>query len=379
MKSLSLVVIFVVSQFFLLGQNNKEQAYKYGREAIRLMDEEKDYKEAIKLLQKAQALDEDNILYSYEIAYAYYIQKRYETAINFLRKLQRKDGFNERFFRLLGTCYDLSEDVKKAENTYLDGIEYYPFSGELYTEMGGLQYRKGNIDRAVNYWEMGIRRDPNFASNYYWAAKMYLNSSEKVWGVFYGELFMNLERNSKRTSEMGEMLFEAYQGAFHPENDSIGWFSLSERARTYRLLMFEDQGQVPFQVAYGEAFEEVYDKWLKADSTATSKTATLSIGDIATLRTLFTQYWFDHNRYTPYPNILLDWHKILIDKGYFEAYHYWLLMKGDSDAFGNWGQTHQKVFSEFMSWFKENPLRLNEHKKFHRLQYVEGNQPLKDF
>lgn len=382
MKSILLIVFFSVGQLFSLGQNNKEQAYKYGREAIRLMDEEKNYQKAIKLLRKAQALDEDNIVYSYEIAYAYFLQKRYDTSIQFLKKLDNEDNFNERFYRLLGTCYDLDGDFKKAEKTYLEGIENFPFAGELYTELGGLQYRKGNIDRAVNYWEMGIRRDPNFASNYYWAAKMYLHSSEPIWGTFYAELFMNLERNSSRTTEMGKMLFEAYQGAFHAESDSSGWFSLSERARTYRLLIFDndekDQQKIPFQVAYSEAFEKIFNKSLQKDSTSKAKKK-IDIQKFATTRNNFTQYWFDHNRYAPYPNVLLDWHKELIDKGYFEAYHYWLLAKGAPEEFEEWVKYHQREFGTFMAWFKTHPLKLTEQKKFHRLQYIEGNEPLNDF
>ncbi len=376
MKSLLLIITFSVGQFLLLGQNNKEQAHKYGREAIRLMDEEKDYQEAIKLLRKAQSLDEDNILYSYEIAYAYFAQKRYNSAIGFLQKLQKKDKFNERFYRLLGACYDLSGNLKKAEKTYLKGIERHPFGGELYTEMGGLQYRSGNIDHAVNYWEMGIRRDPTFASNYYWTAKMYMHSSEQVWGVFYGELFMNLERNSKRTAEIGKMLLDTYLSGFHKESDFSGWFSLSERARTYRLLEFEEKDQLPFQVAYNDAFGKVFTKWIEADSTSKE---VAGIQELTSLRSKFTKHWFKYERYAPYPNILLDWHQTIIKEGHFEAYTYWLLMNGDIPAFEAWIETHKSEFGAFMTWFKKNPLKLHQHKKFHRLQYIEGNQPLKDF
>lgn len=374
MKSLLLVIIFSAGQLFSLGQNNKEQAYKYGCEAIRLMDEEKNYQQAIKLLRKAQALDEQNIVYSYEIGYVYFIQKRYDAAIKLLKKLQKEDAFNERFYHLLGTCYDLTGDAKKAEKTFLEGIEDYPLAGELYTELGGLQYRKGNIDRAVSYWEKGIQQVPNFASNYYWASKMYLNSSEPIWGVLYGELFMNLERNSSRTAEMGKMLFDTYQGAFHAESDSIGWFSLSERARTYRLLVYDEKEEIetPFQVVFGEAFEAVYVKWLQSQDIFTSK-ETLSIGELVSLRKSFIQYWFKQKHPATYSNVLLDWHKELIDKGYFEAYHYWLLAKGEPEIFEAWLKTHEWSFGAFMKWFKDHPLQLNQQKSFYRLQYVEDS------
>ncbi len=365
-----------MGQFLSAGQGNKDQAHQYGREAIRLMDVEKDYSEAIKLLRKAQSLDKHNLLYSYEIAYAYYAQKKYNSAIGFLKKLQKKEDFNERFYRLLGICYDVSGDAKKAEKTYLQGIKAHPFGGELYTEMGGLQYRKGNTDRAVNYWEMGIRRAPMFATNYYWAAKMYFHSSEPLWGVFYAEIFMNLERNSQRTAELGKMLYDTYKAAFHLNADSTVWFSMSERARTYELLVFEEKEHIPFQVAFNEAYEKSYTKWIQKD---TILKTTIGIPEITEIRKEFNKRWFKYKRYARYPNILLDWHKKLIKIDYFESYSYWLLMNGDHACFEDWLEKNSKKFKSFMVWFKESPLELNKHKKFHRLQYIEGNDPIQDF
>src|SRR5690606_12333945 len=55
-----------------------------------------------------------------------------------------------------------------------------------------------------------IEVQPRFPSNYYWAAKIYMNSNEEVWGLLYGEIFMNLERNSNRTMEISKLLYDTY-------------------------------------------------------------------------------------------------------------------------------------------------------------------------
>ena len=52
---------------------------------------------------------------------------------------------------------------------------------------------------ALNYYEKGIEIDPKFPSNYYRAALLYDYSDHEIWGLIYGELFMDLEPNTKRT------------------------------------------------------------------------------------------------------------------------------------------------------------------------------------
>ena len=63
----------------------------------------------------------------------------------------------------------------------------------------------------MTYFEKGIEVNPMFASNYFRAAKIYCNSSEEVWGMIYGEIFINLERTNDRTFKISKLLFDTYK------------------------------------------------------------------------------------------------------------------------------------------------------------------------
>ena len=77
--------------------------------------------------------------------------------------------------------------------------------------MGNVHWGKEEYGKALSYYEKGIEVDPKFSSNYYRATLIYCGSSEKLWGLIYGEVFMNIERNSKRTAEISKLLYDTYK------------------------------------------------------------------------------------------------------------------------------------------------------------------------
>lgn len=376
MKKLSLLILIMWTSMLLAAQpsGNELKARELGKQAIQLMDKEQKYTQAIKLLKKAAKLDPATIAYYYEIAYAYYAQKDYEKVISTLKKVVKDDKADVRYYRLLGIAYDLQKEYKDAAKIFEKGIERFPYSGELYLEMGGLEYRMGRTDLAVNNWEQGIKRDPTFSSNYYWAAKMYLNSNEQIWGMFYGELFMNLERASTRTEEMSKLLFRTYKQGINYTSETTAKVSFSEKANMFLLL--ESLGPIdtlytiPFLAAY-ELTHQVALKDILKDKQKRSQT---SITAYTELRKMVNAKWFAHERDNTYPNILMSWHKQLIEADHFEAYTYWLLQDGDYAQFTKWVQRNEYTYKAFMKWFASHPLKLNEQQRFHRLQYYEGGE-----
>ena len=91
---------FLLSSVTLWGQDNTETAYNKGMEAIGLMDQGK-IEESRKLLKEAIKLD-DKFAYRYEMAYSYYIEKDYKTAIKLLEKEEKSPDLTQRYFQLLG-------------------------------------------------------------------------------------------------------------------------------------------------------------------------------------------------------------------------------------------------------------------------------------
>src|SRR5690349_18117026 len=90
------------------AQQNKDDAMAKANRALRLMDEEQKYDDAIRLLQEAEKLDPERIEYPYEIAYAYYAQQQYDKAVSQLMPLKTRPDAHARVFQLLGNSYDMN-------------------------------------------------------------------------------------------------------------------------------------------------------------------------------------------------------------------------------------------------------------------------------
>jgi tetratricopeptide (TPR) repeat protein len=161
------------------AQQNKEDAMAKADRAIQLMDKEQKYDDAIRLLQEAEKLDPGRLEYAYEIAYAYYAQQQYDKAINQLLPLKTRPDAHARVYQLLGNSYDMNKQGTKAMVVYEEGLKKFPTSGELHLELGNMMAKAENYDRALEYYEKGIKADPLFPSNYYWASKLYCSSTEE--------------------------------------------------------------------------------------------------------------------------------------------------------------------------------------------------------
>jgi hypothetical protein len=89
------------------------------------------------------------------------------------------------------------------------------------------------------------------------------------------------------------------------------------------------------------------------------------------IRQNFNLNYYSMEHHEDYPNVLFDYQKKIIEAGHFEAYNYWLLMKGDEDAFGKWikKKANKEKYDDFVQWYLANSLELNSDYLFYRGQY----------
>jgi tetratricopeptide (TPR) repeat protein len=189
-------------------------------EAVRLMDQGL-YKDAIRFLEQCRKLDQNNYFFPYEMGYAYYELKNYNKTRELLEPLILRKDINEMVFQLLGNTYDMLGKKEKAIQTYRSGIKRFPQSGRLYVELGILEFNRKNISDALYYFEKGIKAEPDYPSSYFHSAQIYLRSDLKVWGLIYGEMFMNLERTTDRNQEMSRYIGATYYNQIEFSGDSL--------------------------------------------------------------------------------------------------------------------------------------------------------------
>ncbi len=344
---------------------NEKKAYQLGQEAIELMDKG-NLEASMELLKKAQQLDSSNINYPYELALAHYLNKEYSETITLLNKISHSKDANANVYQLLGNAYDLAGNPEKALSIYREGMEKFPASGNFYLESGNIEMAREEYNKAIEYWERGIKIAPNYPSNYYWLARTFAHSEELIWSLFYAEMFINLEPNSKRTKEISQLLLENYQNSYSVESDSSGQFNLTKRGFHLNMddkavLKRAKKGILPFEGCYSGIF---------AASSSWSFHAGIAIPSIVQTRTQLIHNWFNNKSfYKTYPNKLLSYQKMLLEQGHFEAYTYWLLSEGDAAVFEQWKKEHPEKFNAFVTYFKSNRLQMEQSDKYSRRDY----------
>jgi hypothetical protein len=218
----------------------------------------------------------------------------------------------------------------------------------------------GNYLDALSYYETGIKRDPAFPSNYFWAAQIFFGSTEEVWGMIYGELFMNLERNSQRTAEISELLYDVYDSEIQFYGDTSIIVSFSQMS-TINLTDLSDIENLKLPFGVG-----VYEPTLILSLIGQNSINLTSLNEI---RKNFVELYFENEHHLAYPNVLFDYQKRIKDAGHMDAYNHWLLMMGDEAGFELWLYDNEDKYYDFVDWFIENPLVLNEENRFYRTQY----------
>lgn len=359
---------FIISFLLLYGINfygfsqDTESAEEKLKRAIELMESGK-IQESINVLKQAKKLDPKNSVYDYETAYAYYISKNYAKAAKTLKPVLNKPDAKDLYYQLYGNSLDLQGKRKEAINAYTDGLKKFPNSGRLFLEISVILINEKNLADALTLLEAGIKAEPTYSSNYYWLTKIFLNTDFEVWGMLYGEVFMNIERTSKRTTEISKMLFNTYKNEIKFETDTTVKVSF---CKNEEISVDEDDDDI--KLPFGTFIYET--TLLTAIPNAIWKTENerkINIKSLCEIRKNFIdQYYNSYHHNDKYPVVLFDYHKKLIDKGFFDAYNHWLFMGGDYEEFILWKNANKENWEAFVQWFNDNPININVDNYFHR-------------
>jgi tetratricopeptide (TPR) repeat protein len=345
------LVLLLLGCNLLLAQSKKEvAARRKAAEAIGLTAQGQ-YDASIKLLEEAVALDPDNIDYRYEMGHAYYLSQNYQKSIVIVAELIHGKSVNDYIYQLLGNSYNLNGQPGKAITTYHAGLIKNPRSGRLYLELGNIYKQQEDYSRAISFYEQGIYVDPGYPNNYLHLSRLFLSSEEKVWGMIYGELFMNLEKHTHRTHEMSKLLYDAYKSQIHFTSDTSVVVSFSRDT----VNPDQEKNIIPF----GQLYEQTLMMSLGNEKV-------IDINSLDRIRTAFITNYFATKSNKKYPNILFSYQNNLLKEGYLEAYNHWLLMQGDPEAFARWKADNEEKWKEFMRWAFFAWIGIDDNNKFQR-------------
>jgi tetratricopeptide (TPR) repeat protein len=335
--------LFVLCCFAIKAQNPQLDARKLSRQGLFYLDSG-DWVQAMRLFKQAQQLDTANINYQYQIASVVFLNKDFKQTVKILLPLLSHRDVSPNMIRLLANSYDNLGQQDKAIEYYKKGIELSPHDGKFYHDLGNIYLMRKQIDIAEAYFERGLEMDNKFVSNYYWAAKTALSRNDTWWGLLYGEIFLNIERNSQRTYEISRLLYENYSKMTKPNSDSS---------------MIVETSNLPWK----GRFDKTCDSILR---NITIKVQKSKIAATYELRKEFLRELEDTHigRSTGY--ILFDFLREVDQHDHLEAYHYWLLNQGNEIEFEDWTAKNAPAFGRFITWFVQHPLELSGKKMARR-------------
>jgi tetratricopeptide (TPR) repeat protein len=349
MRKISFIITFLIS-FSIFAQRN-EVAWNKAKEAIKLMDDGK-IDESILILQECEKIDKNDYTYPYEIAYAYMLKKEYENAINILDKTKKYKNINSQIYQMSGNCYSYIGKPELAIKEYEAGMKKFPNAGNLHLEKGNIFLSQEKYNEAIQNYEKGIKADPMFSSNYYRLALLYLDSNDKLSGLIYGEIFMNLERTTNRTTEISKLLFKTYKKAIkiNGEESKIEFCDVVVDLNNFKNKEFK----MPFCGIFGKSF-----------ILSILNQKEINLNTLSEIRIEFIKNYFKED-YIKYPNVLFEYHKAMLDKGIFDSYNKYVFQIGSENEFAEWKKNSEVDYEKFVDWYtnKKNLLKIDNTNKF---------------
>lgn len=319
----SLLIICITQSIYA------QQTVDVFRKQATSLAQQQDFSGAIQVLDQGLKQYPDNLEILKDEAYISFLGRDYQRSLQIGKGIISREDADVQSYQILGMAYKAIADYKEADKLYKTGIKKFPKSGVLYSEYGDMLTQYDNKHGAILQWEKGIETDPNYSSNYYYAAKYYAAENNIFWSIIYSEIFTNLESLTTRTSEIKTLLLNDYK------------------------LVLNNTSNINNLKTNGSDFEKAVSSAL---SNAMENVAGNTIPEMITaFRVRFILNW-NNIAATSYPYHLFDFQTQLMREGLFDAYNQWIFGTIlNKDRYDNWVFTHDTEMQEFTQ-FQRNVL-----------------------
>ncbi|MEP7250825.1 MAG: tetratricopeptide repeat protein [Ginsengibacter sp.] len=318
------------------GYAQQEDAEKLHDNAKAFM-RQGDYANASLILVRALQQYPTNIEIAKDLAYDYYLQKENQKALDVIKPLLEKDNADDQTYQIAGNIYRALGQIKEVEKLYKKAIKVYPESGPIYNDYGEFLWSKQDYG-AIKIWEKGIEKDPSYGTNYYNASKYYFLTTDKIWCVVYGEIFINIESFTYRTAEMKNLLLDGYKRLFADPD-----------------LTANVKDKNGFEMAF---------------LTTMNKQSGLAIQGLnaETLTMIRTRFILDWNQtfLKKFPFRLFDLQENLLEEGLFPAYNQWIFGAAQNlSAYQNWTGNHNEEYVAFNKFQQGRTFKIPDKQYYH--------------
>ncbi len=333
MKRIFLALLISVIAVTAMAQDAAEL-----HETARTFMRQGDYTNAILVLNRAIKLQPNNIEIAKDLGLNYYFAKDFAKAVDIYKPLVEREDADDQCFQIAGDIYLAQDDPKECEKVYKKGLKKFPASGPLYNELGELLWAQKDYS-AIKQWEKGIEMDPGFSKNYYNACKYYFFTTDKVWSILYGEIFLNIEPSSTTAPEVKNILLESYKKLFADAD--------LEKANTDKN-------------SFVQAFVQTMNKQSALAASG------INAESLTMIRTRFILDWFSgfDNKF---PFKLFELQRQLLQEGMFEAYNHWIFTAAQNlPAYQNWITVNATEYNELARFQKGRIFKIPAGQYYHK-------------
>lgn len=332
------LLLSFVSLLFVFTINAQEQETQNLYETAKTFMKQGDYANASLVLNRALQQEPNNLQIAKDLAFNYYLQKNNTKALETIKPLLDREDADDQCFQIAGNIYKALDEYKECEKMYKKGLKKFPESGALYSEYGELLWASQDAG-AIKQWEKGIETDPGYSGNYYNACKYYYFTTDKIWSILYGEIFVNIENLTGRTAEIKNILLDSYKKLFS-DTDLL---KNNKTTNSFEQAFLQTMNNQNVIASFG-----------------------ISPESLTMIRTRFILDWFVSNA-AKFPFRLFEFQKQLLQEGMFDAYNQWIFgVAQNLVLYQTWTGTHTSEYNEFSRFQKGRIFKIPVGQFYHK-------------
>lgn len=321
--------------FFFIGilciTNAGAQTPRELQETAKTFMKQGDYTNAVVVLNRAKQMAPQDASVSKDLSLALYYMRDYPKALEALQPVVDGEQSDDQSFQLAANIHIALQQPKDAEKVYKKGLKKFPSSGLLYNGYGELLWAQKQFN-AIQQWEKGIETDPAYPRNYFNASRYYYFSTDRVWSLIYGEIYLNMEPFGSHAPEIKDILLEGYKKLF-AEASSTSSTTPTNFSGTFLQGMY---AQVP-QTTFG-----------------------INAETLTMIRTRFILQWFEQH-HTQYPYKLFEYQQQLLRSGLFNAYNQWIFGSAQNlQQYNRWINAHLEEYEAFTRFQRSRVFKMPE-------------------
>ena len=330
------ILVFVLTTATFVTQPTFAQTADQLHETAKSFMKQGDYANAILVLNRSLQKAPEDMDVAKDLAMSYYFQKNNVKALEIIKPVLESNNADDQCFQIAGNIYKQLDQRNELEKLYKKGIKKFPESGPLYNELGEVVFTNNKLD-AIKNWEKGIQADPGYSKNYFNAARYYFFTTDKVWSIIYGEMFVNMEPTGPNTPEMKQIILDSYKKLFTEADLEKNNKDKNNFVKEYLQTMNKQAG-----VSNAGINGEV----------------------LSMIRVRFIIDWFAATTKPAFK--LFSLHQQLLKEGLFEAYNQWLFGATENlSAYENWVKTHAAENTAFAALQKSRMFKVPPDQYYH--------------